>query len=344
MDHRDLSVRFYNQVLTQKVLPACRRILLNPEMRDLYDTQLRLHREGAPDAVSYHTFVVDITHTKSSCLLDANELSILPSVDGNASHAPLQALNAPGVLPQVIQPQFEAQAESMAVEPRVPTLAPAVPLEKSNKTLPLAAIAGLGIVLLGAGGWWLTRSTPAPDSAPTFAPATSNAKVAPIVATAHKITPPLMKLNTLAGNSDFEGSRSNPWVISGTPGGAFLDNAFNNDAKSGRRVLNFWTKEIPVGQPSKTARVAQKIMNLENGNYTLKAWMRRSGKQKEFYMFASDYGGPMRKLNINLADSSGWHQITLSNIKVTNGQCIIGFYCDNVSEWVNVDAAEFYRS
>ncbi len=336
MDHRDLSVRFYNQVLTQKVLPTCRRILLNPDLRALYDEQLRLHREGATGAVSYRTFVVEVTHTKSTCLLDANELSILPSVDGTVSHAPLQALSVPGVAQQSIAPT--AEISDISLEPSVPAFAPAVLPQNSKKSLPLAAIAGIGVLLLGAGGWFLTRSAPA-----TSDPQPSNA-VKAATTTSEKKTPPLMKLNTVAGNSDFEGQQANPWVIRGTPGGAFLDNAYNKDAKSGNRVLNFWTKEVPAGQPSKTSRVAQKMTNLENGVYTLKAWMRRSGKQKDFYMFASDYGSPMRKLNIDLSNSSGWNQITLSNINVTNGQCVIGFYCDNVSEWVNVDAVEFYRS
>lgn len=342
MDHRDLSVRFYNQVLTQKVLPACRRILLNPEMRTLYDEQLRLHRNGATDAISYHKFVVEVTLTKSTCLLDSNELSILPSIDGESAHSPLRALNVAGKPPQRVR--TETEAVTVRMQSSVPVAAPPTAGHaKSKSPVPLAAIAGVAVLLLGAGGWFMTR--PAPEASTGDAVAPSASGVASAVAAApNKETPSLLKLNTLATNSDFEDKDSAAWTIATKDGSAFADDAFNNDAKSGRRVLNFWTKDVPVGQPSRKARVTQQITNLENGTYTLKAWVRRAGKQKEFYMFANDYGGPTRRLNINLADSSGWKQLTLSNIKVTKGQCTIGFYCDNVKDWVNIDAVEFYRS
>lgn len=217
------------------------------------------------------------------------------------------------------------------------SVAPIITAEKAKKPLPLAAIAAVAVLLLGAGGWLLTRSTPKPE-AEAIAVAATAAK------SPERTTPPLMKLNTLAQNSDFEDKNSDVWDITTTTNGAFLDDAYNNDAKSGRRVLNFWTEKVPVGQPSKTARVSQQISNLENGTYTLKAWMRRAGKQKEFYIFASDYGSAQRKVDADLSVSKGWTPLTLPNIKVTNGKCTIGFYGDNLDQWVNVDAVEFHRS
>lgn len=333
IDHRDLSVRFYNQVLTQKVLPACRRILLNPEMRALYNEQLRLHRAGAIGAISYHQFVVEVTHTKSTCLLHSSELSILPSIDGQASQAPLQALKVPG-MPQ--KNRIEIETTTVRMESSIASVAPMITPDKAKKPLPLAAIAAVAVLLLGAGGWLLTRSSPKKPDAEAVAVTAAKPPRQP--------TPPRMKLNTLAQNSDFEDKNSGAWVISTTTNGAFLDDAYNNDAKSGGRVLNFWTDKVPAGQPSKTARVSQQISNLENGTYTLKAWMRRAGRQKEFYMFASDYGGSQRKVDADLPVFKGWTPLTLSNIRVTNGKCTIGFYGDNVDQWVNVDAVEFYRS
>ncbi len=80
-DHRDLSKRFYSQVLREKVLPQCRRILLDPALRTAYDEQLRLHQEGSTSAVSYTEFVIEITksqHVSTAFTYTGAEMSVLP--------------------------------------------------------------------------------------------------------------------------------------------------------------------------------------------------------------------------------------------------------------------------
>lgn len=83
--------------------------------------------------------------------------------------------------------------------------------------------------------------------------------------------------------------------------------------------------------------------NLENGNYTLKAWVKSSGGQTSAYMEAKDFGGTA--LTQNITYNLSWNQITISGINVTNGLCTIGFYSNASStNWINFDDVEFYKS
>ena len=84
-DHRELKKRFYFQLLNEKVLPQCRRILLDEAAREAYDTQWQLHLLGACDALSYPQFIGRLrrTHEKVASglgALDSQELQLLPVV------------------------------------------------------------------------------------------------------------------------------------------------------------------------------------------------------------------------------------------------------------------------
>lgn len=56
-DHRDLARRQYFQSLVERVLPQCRRVLLDAEWRAKYDRQHILHSIGDPAAQTYVAFV-----------------------------------------------------------------------------------------------------------------------------------------------------------------------------------------------------------------------------------------------------------------------------------------------
>lgn len=92
-----------------------------------------------------------------------------------------------------------------------------------------------------------------------------------------------------------------------------------------------------------TVSTYQTITGIPNGTYTLKAWVRSGGGQTSCYMYASNYGGTERKVNI--PSNTNWNQITISNIQVTNGQCQIGFYTDSPGgTWCSMDDVEFYKT
>lgn len=56
-DHRDLQRRLYYQAMVERVLPQCRRILLNVTTRAAYDEQHALHQHHSPEALDYVSFM-----------------------------------------------------------------------------------------------------------------------------------------------------------------------------------------------------------------------------------------------------------------------------------------------
>ncbi len=78
------------------------------------------------------------------------------------------------------------------------------------------------------------------------------------------------------------------------------------------------------------------ITGLTNGTYTITVWSQSVGNQPACYIKAKNYGGI--ELIANLPASNGWTQISIHDIKVTNGQLEIGFYSHaNAGEWANLD-------
>jgi hypothetical protein len=80
----------------------------------------------------------------------------------------------------------------------------------------------------------------------------------------------------------------------------------------------------------------------------LKAWARRSGNGFVVSQLeAKDFGGSST-LTAAIPASSSYQEVTVSNINVTNGQCIIGFWTvvDNGSNWpfVFMDDVSFTKN
>ncbi len=59
-DHRDLERRHYFQALLERVLPQCRRVLLDPQWRAQYDAQHKLNASGDPAAQNYIAFIASM--------------------------------------------------------------------------------------------------------------------------------------------------------------------------------------------------------------------------------------------------------------------------------------------
>jgi hypothetical protein len=59
-DHRELSKRNYYRSLVERVLPQCRRVLLDPQWRAKYDRQHILHSIGDPSAQDYVSFIASM--------------------------------------------------------------------------------------------------------------------------------------------------------------------------------------------------------------------------------------------------------------------------------------------
>ena len=84
----------------------------------------------------------------------------------------------------------------------------------------------------------------------------------------------------------------------------------------------------------------QTIVGLEEGLYTLVAWVKSTGGQNACYISAKDFGGVELKQNVPATET--YVQIEIPNIIVTGGQCRIGLWSDSPGgKWVAMDDVEF---
>lgn len=85
----------------------------------------------------------------------------------------------------------------------------------------------------------------------------------------------------------------------------------------------------------------QTITGLTNGLYTLQAWVRSGTGLTENYLFARNFGGAQMKANISAG--STWTKLSITNINVTNGQCVIGMYTRGNNVYSSIDDFQFYK-
>ena len=103
------------------------------------------------------------------------------------------------------------------------------------------------------------------------------------------------------------------------------------------------SSETRLTHPGGSARVetSQTLTGLPNGWYTLKAWVRSSGKQKDAYIALKDCGGDEQRASVPIVRSDRWLQIVVS-AKVTNRQCTLSLVSEaEAGEWVSFDDIEF---
>jgi glucose/arabinose dehydrogenase len=91
------------------------------------------------------------------------------------------------------------------------------------------------------------------------------------------------------------------------------------------------------------AWTSQRLTNLSNGLYTLKAWVRSSGGQQEAQMGAVIDGGN-RWLYVNIPPTWDWTEITIKDIPVTDGTAEVGFWSvAGPNQEIDFDAIEFLK-
>jgi hypothetical protein len=96
----------------------------------------------------------------------------------------------------------------------------------------------------------------------------------------------------------------------------------------------------PSGGPY-WAATFQTVTGLANGTYTARAWVRGTAGSHEFYV--KNYGGANMTAKFNGA--SGYTELVIRNIAVTNGQAEIGFWTSDPTGggWLHVDDVNFHR-
>jgi hypothetical protein len=141
-----------------------------------------------------------------------------------------------------------------------------------------------------------------------------------------------------ANNQGFENDRTSVQAISkwgtwsnGNDDADFTEGSvnFGNFQATHWKAIPYivWTSQIVTGLPS--------------GTYTFKAQVRSSGGQKSSLMIAKNYGGAEIDLAI---PPGGFNLLQIKDIKVTNGNCEIGFWSDaNANNWINFDEVVFER-
>lgn len=104
----------------------------------------------------------------------------------------------------------------------------------------------------------------------------------------------------------------------------------------GTNRLNYWSAS------AYTANTFQTVTGLENGTYTLTAWIARSDGFAESYMYAKNTGRAEAKVTIPVSSSS-WTKISLPVI-VENNSATIGFYADGgADKWLGVDLVSLVK-
>ena len=85
----------------------------------------------------------------------------------------------------------------------------------------------------------------------------------------------------------------------------------------------------------------QTLKDIPDGWYTLRAWVRSSGGQKEASIGLKDCGGPEQRTAAPLVRAEGWLRIVVS-AQVTGGQCALSLSSEaDGDEWVSFDDVEF---
>lgn len=88
---------------------------------------------------------------------------------------------------------------------------------------------------------------------------------------------------------------------------------------------------------------SQTLTGIENGYYTISAWVKNSGGQNKSYLFSMNNG--TSKAMTSLPVTSNWKKVVIRGVNVTNGQITFGIYSDaNAGNWVKVDFFEIVKT
>ena len=120
----------------------------------------------------------------------------------------------------------------------------------------------------------------------------------------------------------------NVWLDDGVNGETVKTegNGFDGNYK-----LSFWN-ESAYG-----CSIYQTETGLENGTYTLSAWVMTNANQTVNQLYVKNYGGEEMNQTLPVSDL-GWNKVVIDNIQITNGQCELGIYSiANGGDWCNID-------
>jgi arabinogalactan endo-1,4-beta-galactosidase len=122
---------------------------------------------------------------------------------------------------------------------------------------------------------------------------------------------------SLVENPGYESGDFTAWVVDGDAGAVNISSEAQN-IYDGIYALHYWSND-PF-----TFTLTQKISGLENGSYSLSAWIQGGGGEDGIQLFAVGYGGEPLTVDIENTGWQQWKNPTIPNIQVTTGECTIG--------------------
>jgi arabinogalactan endo-1,4-beta-galactosidase len=139
-------------------------------------------------------------------------------------------------------------------------------------------------------------------------------------------------------NSGFESGDLSSWTVSGDAIAVDIRQESQN-VHSGAYALHYWL-DTPF-----SFTVTQAVAGLENGTYSLSAWIQGGGGETTLQLFASDYGGAMRTADVVTTGWQEWKTPVIENIHVTNGTCTVGLkVAAPGGNWAFVDDIELTKA
>jgi hypothetical protein len=150
--------------------------------------------------------------------------------------------------------------------------------------------------------------------------------------------PPEEKGNPVI-NPSFEDNNGYSQTVSGWHETANTDASFVEDDNGAHTGSYHGTHRSADSYQAYTYQI---VNGLENGNYTLKAWVRSSGGQNAAKFEAKNFGSST--MGVDIPESDSWTQLEIPDINVTNGQIEISFYSDaSANQWIHFDDVELSK-
>ena len=141
------------------------------------------------------------------------------------------------------------------------------------------------------------------------------------------------KMN-LVLNGNFENETLNGWDIVGDSSAINL--AWNQGDVRDKCAMHYWNNK-PFN-----VIIKQKLKGLSDGKYTLSCWTQGNGLASKYQLFVKQNGVEMTT-DIKDDGWNRWHQTSIKNIEVKNGEVEIGFILNGKPDtWGSIDDIEFY--
>lgn len=141
------------------------------------------------------------------------------------------------------------------------------------------------------------------------------------------------KMN-LVLNGNFENETLNGWDIVGNSSAINL--AWNQGDVRDKCAMHYWNNK-PFN-----VIIKQKLKGLSDGKYTLSCWTQGNGLASKYQLFVKQNGVEMTT-DIKDDGWNRWHQTSIKNIEVKNGEVEIGFILNGRPDtWGSIDDIEFY--